>query len=79
MQRMQARDFYDIWYLLEIHEMDVDFYLAEFRNKCESKDIDPMIFKVSLSSAYHNTKDGGKHLWQIRLKICPILTRWNVK
>lgn len=26
MQRMQARDFYDVWYLLEIHEMDIDFY-----------------------------------------------------
>jgi predicted nucleotidyltransferase component of viral defense system len=26
MQRMQARDFYDLWYLLEQHEMDVDFY-----------------------------------------------------
>jgi predicted nucleotidyltransferase component of viral defense system len=25
MQRMQARDFYDIWYLLEQHGMDVDF------------------------------------------------------
>jgi len=44
MQRMQARDFYDIWYLLEIHEMDIDFYLAEFRTKCESKDINPSEF-----------------------------------
>jgi len=37
MQRMQARDFYDIWYLLEIHEMDVAFYSTEFRAKCESR------------------------------------------
>jgi uncharacterized protein len=29
MQRMQARDFYDIWYLLEEHEMDADFYITE--------------------------------------------------
>lgn len=48
MQRMQARDFYDIWYLLEIHEMDVDFYLAEFRTKCESKEIDPTEFHKKL-------------------------------
>ena len=41
MQRMQARDFYDIWYLLEIHEMDVAYYSIEFRAKCESKEIDP--------------------------------------
>jgi len=27
MQRMQPRDFYDIWYLLEIHGMDADFYV----------------------------------------------------
>lgn len=48
MQRMQARDFYDIWYLLEIHHMDIDFYIAEFRQKCESKDIDPKDFHAKL-------------------------------
>ncbi len=31
MQRMQARDFYDIWYLLEVEEMQVDFYVNEFK------------------------------------------------
>jgi predicted nucleotidyltransferase component of viral defense system len=44
MQRMQARDFYDIWYLLEIYEMDVAFYSIEFRAKCENKEIDPSEF-----------------------------------
>lgn len=44
MQRMQARDFYDIWYLLEIHKMDVALYSIEFRAKCESKEIDPTDF-----------------------------------
>ena len=48
MQRMQARDFYDIWYLLEVHGMDVDFYVAEFRSKCESKGIDPTDFHNKL-------------------------------
>lgn len=48
MQRMQARDFYDIWYLLEIHEMDVTFYSIEFRAKCESKEIDPTDFHNKL-------------------------------
>lgn len=37
MQRMQARDLYDIWYLLEKHEMEVEFYLREFEVKCSSK------------------------------------------
>ena len=48
MQRMQARDFYDIWYLLEIHEMDVAFYSIEFRAKCESKKIDSADFHNKL-------------------------------
>lgn len=37
MQRMQARDFYDIWYLLEERGMDADFYLGAFEAKCNSK------------------------------------------
>jgi predicted nucleotidyltransferase component of viral defense system len=44
MQRMQARDFYDIWYLLEIHELDLGFYINEFIAKCESKDVNPSDF-----------------------------------
>jgi predicted nucleotidyltransferase component of viral defense system len=48
MQRMQARDFYDIWYLLEIHEMDVAFFSIEFKAKCESKEIDPVTFHDKL-------------------------------
>jgi uncharacterized protein len=39
MQRMQARDLYDIWYLLEVHEMDAGFYVSEFEAKCKSKDL----------------------------------------
>ena len=49
MQRMQARDFYDIWYLLEIHEMDVAFYSIEFKAKCKSKEINPAAFHNKLS------------------------------
>jgi len=44
MQRMQARDFYDIWYLLEIHELDLEFYRNEFITKCRSKNINPSDF-----------------------------------
>ncbi|PWJ56611.1 hypothetical protein CLV98_111105 [Dyadobacter jejuensis] len=49
MQRMQARDFYDIWYLLEIHEMDDALYSIEFRAKCESKNIDSTDFHNKLA------------------------------
>ena len=48
MQRMQARDLYDIWYLLEFHDMDIDFYAAEFRMKCKNKGIDPTEFHNKL-------------------------------
>lgn len=37
MQRMQARDFYDIWYLLEVHGLNANYYMREFEEKCKSK------------------------------------------
>jgi uncharacterized protein len=48
MQRMQARDFYDLWYLLEIHGMDINQYVAAFRTKCSIKQIDPTGFHIKL-------------------------------
>lgn len=48
MQRMQPRDFYDIWYLLEMHGMDVEFYIEEFRVKCDSMKVDPTEFHEKL-------------------------------
>jgi len=44
MQRMQARDFYDIWYLIEVHGLEIDFYTSEFIAKCESKNVNPKDF-----------------------------------
>lgn len=49
MQRMQARDFYDIWYLLEQHGMDVDFYMNEFEAKCKSKELNHTDFPKKLA------------------------------
>ena len=48
MQRMQPRDYYDIWYLLEVTGMDIDFFVPEFIEKCEAKDIDPSAFHKSI-------------------------------
>lgn len=48
MQRMQARDLYDIWYLLEVHNMNVNDLISEFRIKCESKGINPLNFHTKL-------------------------------
>ena len=39
MQRMQARDFYDIWYLLDVQGVEPEFHMAEFKNKCASKNL----------------------------------------
>jgi len=49
MQRMQARDFYDIWYLLERHGMNVNFYVKEFANKCSTKKLNPTDFQKKLA------------------------------
>lgn len=49
MQRMQARDFYDIWYLLEQHAMEVDLYLNEFETKCKSKELNHIEFTEKLA------------------------------
>jgi len=49
MQRMQARDFYDIWYLLAIHKMDISFYVNEFKIKCENKAIQAIDFPNKLA------------------------------
>jgi predicted nucleotidyltransferase component of viral defense system len=49
MQRMQARDFYDIWYLLEHHEMEIPYLLNEFSAKCSSKGLKSSDFPKRLS------------------------------
>lgn len=48
MQRMQARDFYDIWYLLEVYQMEVEFYAEDFKQKCADKNIHPENFSTKL-------------------------------
>jgi uncharacterized protein len=48
MQRMQARDFYDIWYLLEIHEMNATLYINEFQKKCGSRNLNSSEFPKKL-------------------------------
>lgn len=45
---MQARDFYDIWYLLEIAGLDVKFLINEFRAKCKSKKVNPYGFPAKI-------------------------------
>jgi predicted nucleotidyltransferase component of viral defense system len=49
MQRMQARDFYDIWYLLERQGMEIEYYLGEFAGKCAAKNLNPADFPKKLA------------------------------
>lgn len=60
MQRMQARDFYDIWYLLEREEMEIEYYLTEFANKCAAKNLNPADFPKKLAERL----PGYKGRWQ---------------
>jgi predicted nucleotidyltransferase component of viral defense system len=64
MQRMQARDFYDLWYLLEQHQMEFEFYVSEFADKCSSKNINPADFPKKLAERLPNYK--GR--WQSSMK-----------
>lgn len=63
MQRMQARDFYDIWYLLEREEMQAEYYLAEFAGKCVNKNLNPADFPKKLADRLL----GYKGRWQSSL------------
>ena len=49
MQRMQARDYFDLWYLLENHQMDIEFYENEFAQKCIDKSLNPGDFQNKLT------------------------------
>jgi len=63
MQRMQARDFYDIWYLLEQHQMDIEFYKSEFAGKCAAKNLNSGDFPKKLAERL----PGYRGRWQSSL------------
>lgn len=64
MQRMQARDFYDIWFLLEQHGMDAAFHMKEFTKKCASKNLSHLDFPKKLAERLPQYK--GR--WQSSMK-----------
>ena len=71
MQRMQARDFYDIWYLLEEHKMDADFYISEFEAKCKSKDLQHTDFTKKLDERLPQYKGRWKSSMSEQIKDLP--------
>jgi predicted nucleotidyltransferase component of viral defense system len=71
MQRMQARDFYDIWYLLEENGMDVEFYISEFEAKCKSKDLLHTDFPKKLDERLPQYKGRWKSSMSEQIKDLP--------
>lgn len=71
MQRMQARDFYDLWYLLETNSIDVDFYVNEFKNKCVSKGLNPADFHKKLVERLPQYKGRWKSSLSEQIKDLP--------
>lgn len=71
MQRMQARDLYDIWYLLEEHGMDADFYVSEFEAKCKSKDLIHTDFSKKLDERLPQYKGRWKSSMSEQIKNLP--------
>lgn len=70
-QRMQPRDYYDIWYLVEVEGMDVEYYTNEFRNKCESKEIKPENFHSKLEQKLPQYKARWKKSMSDQIKDLP--------
>jgi predicted nucleotidyltransferase component of viral defense system len=71
MQRMQARDFYDIWFLLEQHGMDAAFHMKEFEKKCASKNLNHVDFPKKLSERLPQYKGRWKNSMNEQIKDLP--------
>ena len=71
MQRMQARDFYDIWYLMEKHGMNAVFYVSEFEAKCKTKDLLHTDFPKKLDERLPQYKGRWKSSMSEQIKDLP--------
>ena len=71
MQRTQPRDYYDIWYLVEIEKMDVEYFTNEFRNKCVSKELKPEDFHAKLEQKLLQYKARWKNSMNDQIKDLP--------
>ncbi len=71
MQRMQARDFYDIWYLTEVHGLETNFYMNEFIAKCKKKEINPSDFFIKLEQRLPQYKARWQRSMKDQIKDLP--------
>jgi uncharacterized protein len=70
-QRVQARDFYDIWYLLAVQGLEIEFYRNEFISKCQSKNINPFDFFIKLEQRLPQYKARWKKSMKDQIKNLP--------
>jgi predicted nucleotidyltransferase component of viral defense system len=71
MQRMAARDFYDIWYLLVEHGIEAAFYVRGFKAKCESKSLQAADFPRKLKERLPQYKGRWKSSLSGQIKNLP--------
>ncbi|MFN7686424.1 MAG: nucleotidyl transferase AbiEii/AbiGii toxin family protein [Sphingobacteriales bacterium] len=71
MQRMQPRDFYDIWFLLEQHDMDAALHMKEFEKKCASKNLKHSDFPKKLAERLPQYKGRWKSSMSEQIKDLP--------
>ena len=71
MQRTQPRDYYDIWYLVEVEKMEVEYFTNEFRNKCTSKELKPEDFHAKLEQKLPQYKARWKNSMNDQIKDLP--------
>ena len=71
MQRTQPRDYYDIWYLVEVEKMEVGHYINEFSNKCTSKELKPEDFQSKLKQKMPQYKARWKKSMSDQIKALP--------
>ena len=79
MQRMQARDFYDIWFFFKCSIRILIFTLQNLGKNVKTKKLTQRNFILNSNKGYLNTKDVGKNLWQTKFKIYQTLKPFYVK
>jgi predicted nucleotidyltransferase component of viral defense system len=64
LSRQQARDFYDLWYLSEVEEMEMSDYISEYKAKTKYKGLNP----DNLESRIEKILPAFKSRWESSIK-----------
>lgn len=70
-QRMQARDLYDLWYLIVVAGVDPKYYRNEFISKCLDKKLNPSSFWEKLEQRLPQYKSRWQSSMQDQIKNLP--------